>query len=269
MGYVARRPGPLLAPFVEHVWWFASDAGFPHARERIMPSGAMQLLVNLAGDELRSYHGDGYREARRIRGAAMCGAWARHFAIDTDEQRHVCGVAFRPGGAAAFLGLPADELAEQHVELDQVWGRGGAVLRERLLEAGGAGAVLDALLAALREQLVRPERDPAVGFALDAFGRDLPVGDVTARLGLSPRRFIRRFAGAVGLTPKRFARVRRFQRVLDAFERGGRVDWARVAADCGYFDQAHLIHDFRGFSGLSPTRYRPRSDAGRSHVPLL
>ena len=128
--------------------------------------------------------------------------------------------------------------------------------------------MLGALEAALREQLVRPERDPAVELALAAFDRDLPVGDVTARLGLSPRRFIRRFAGAVGLTPKRFARVRRFQRVLDAFERGRRVDWARVAADCGYFDQAHLIHDFRGFSGLSPTAYRPRSDAGRSHVPL-
>jgi methylphosphotriester-DNA--protein-cysteine methyltransferase len=70
----------------------------------------------------------------------------------------------------------------------------------------------------------------------------------------------------VGLTPKRFARVRRFGRVLQSIELGRPVAWSQVAASCGYFDQAHLIHDFREFSGMNPTLYRPRGQGDRYHA---
>ncbi|MGH8930211.1 MAG: helix-turn-helix domain-containing protein, partial [Egibacteraceae bacterium] len=91
-------------------------------------------------------------------------------------------------------------------------------------------------------------------------------------LGMTPKRLARRFADEVGLTPKRFARVRRFQRLLvaagDAARAAAGVDWARLASECGYYDQAHLIHDFRAFSGMSPSSYRPRSAWERNHVQL-
>ena len=73
----------------------------------------------------------------------------------------------------------------------------------------------------------------------------------------------------VGMTPKRYCRVRRFQRALALANRGRQVDWNRVALDCGYFDQAHFIHDFRSFAGLTPTGYQSARTSFQNHVKFL
>src|SRR6185369_9987641 len=126
----------------------------------------MKLLVNLHEDELRSYHGPEFAEVRRIRGAALCGAFAGHFAIDTAEQRQILGATFRPGGAFPFFRVPADATREHHVELVDVWGRSGAGVRDRLGDAHTAWARLDVLEALLLERVVRPlAPDGAVSFA--------------------------------------------------------------------------------------------------------
>jgi hypothetical protein len=165
---------PALAPFVESLWHFTSD--WTHRRERILPTGTMQLLVNLHEDEMRTYAVGGAEPQQRMRGAVISGAYARAFGIDTDEQRHVVGVAFRPGGAAPFFREPCDALREDHIELDRVWGRDGAVLRERLLEAKSPEALLRRLEAVLLERLARPlEVDKLVEFAISALDRGAPV----------------------------------------------------------------------------------------------
>jgi len=256
---------PALRPFVESLWHFTGE--FAHDQERILPTGRMELLVNLEEDELRTYEGERFTRVRRIRGAAICGPYARPFGIDTREQRCIAGVAFRPGGASPFFRAPANALRDQHVELDPLWGRDGALLRERLLDAPSPAAAIRRLERALLERVVRPlEVDKLVDFAIEALERGAPVGELVARVGMTPKRFIRHFEQIVGITPKRFGRVRRFGRVLESVERGQRVDWSAVAASCGYFDQAHMIHDFREFSGMNPTDYRPRAQGDRNHA---
>jgi AraC-like DNA-binding protein len=94
------------------------------------------------------------------------------------------------------------------------------------------------------------------------------VSEVTAGLGLLPKSFVRRFRAQVGLAPKRFSRVRRLQRVLRSIRDADTVEWADVAAQHGYADQAHLIHDFRALTGLAPSAYRPRSADALNHVPV-
>ena len=264
-----RKPSGPLAPFVESIWYFTSDR-FAHERERILPSGSMQLLVNLDEDEIRTYRGPGYSTVERVSGAALSGTYHGHFAIDTAEQRSIAGVAFRSGGAFPFFRPPADEVTGAHVGLDDLWGSSGLTLRDRLLEAPSPEAILDRLESVLLEKAVRPlDPDRALDFAVNALDRGATVAAVLSRIGGSSRRFLREFAERVGLTPKRFERVRRFRHVLDAIEVGRPVAWARVALTCGYYDQAHLINDFREFSGLTPTAYVPRSYGDRLHVPLL
>lgn len=254
-----------LRPFVEALWYFAGD--FTHSLERILPTGRMQLLVNLDEDELRTYHGDDFARVTRIRGAAVSGAYTHSFGIDTREQRRIVGVAFAPGGAAPFFAEPQVAFRNDHVELDAVWGRDGALVRERLLEAPTAEAALQRLEAVLLERVVRPlEVDKLVALSVAALERGAPIGQLATRLGVTPRRFLRLFERTVGLSPKRYARVCRFGRVLEAAESGYEVDWSRVAAACGYFDQAHLIHEFREFAGIRPTRYQPRAPGERYHA---
>jgi len=72
----------------------------------------------------------------------------------------------------------------------------------------------------------------------------------------------------MGLTPKAFCRVRCFQRILEAVHRRSEVDWAQVALDAGYYDQSHLIHDFQGFSGLTPAEYLAAATEHLNHVPM-
>jgi len=254
--FIVRRPGPKLAPFVESLWYFTGELA--HRRERVLPSGKAQLLVNLHEDELRWYDD----RANRMAGAGFMGAHDRPFAIDTREQRAIVGVSFRPGGAFPFV--DPRETSGLHVALEDVWGREGRVLRERLLEERTPAAMLAGLESMLVDRARRLTVEPAIAFAVGALEEGARVGAVVDRLGMTPRRFIRTFEERVGLAPKRFARVRRFQRVLAA-ERA--FDWAAIAAELGYSDQAHLIHEFALFAGETPTAYRPRVDAP-NHVPL-
>jgi AraC-like DNA-binding protein len=111
-----------------------------------------------------------------------------------------------------------------------------------------------------------------VDFALNEFGdlrRSPSIAQVTNQIGLSSRRFIDVFNDQVGLTPKLFCRVQRFQNVLRRIRTGREVDWTGVALDSGYFDQAHFIHDFKAFSGLSPTAYAAHRTEHLNHVPIL
>jgi AraC-like DNA-binding protein len=264
---VYRRPHPVLAPFVHFSGYFRLDA--PPTLERVLPTGELQLLVNLRQDELRTYGHDGGETVAPIGGAALQGAQMCHSVIDTSQQNAVVLVCFKPGGAYPFFAPPPGATAEQLVEVGQLWGRTGGVLRERLLATSNPGDMLRLLEATVLESVVRPlEPDPMVRYAVAALDRGDSVGEVTERLGMSPKRVGRRFTEQVGLTPKRFSRVRRFQRALRSIPHDRPVDWAGIAATCGYFDQSHFIHDFRAFSGISPTGYRPRSPGEPNHVPI-
>jgi len=255
---------PALAPFVESLWYFESAQ--PPGRELVLPSGAMQLLVNLHADELRTHEG---AEVRRLSGAALQGARPTAGMIDTAQQQSIVGVAFKPGGAHPFTAISPSAIAENLVELDVLWGRDGAVLRDRLLSAGTPRRVLRTLEHALLSRMVEPSRpDPTIAFALAAFEHGAGVAAVADKLGMTSKRFGRWFADQVGLSPKRFSRVRRLQRLLGSVNSGRETDWAQLAVECGYYDQSHLIHEFRALTGLCPTQYRPRSRWEHNHVPL-
>jgi AraC-like DNA-binding protein len=271
MEFRTQTPGPPLSDFIE-VLWYADGPAQPHSRERLLPDGSMELVINLSEDEVRVYDRLDYRKFDRLRGATLVGPHSEFFVIDTAEQRNVMGVHFKPGGAFPFLPLPADELHGLHISLEDVWGRWAGELRERLLETATLADRFRVLETALLARIWRPlARHRAVAFALGQF-RGGPgtrtIGDVTEETGLSSRRFIQLFRRQVGLTPKLFCRVRRFQEVVRQVAPGRPIDWTDVALSCGYFDQAHFIHDFRAFSGLSPTMYAELRTEHTNHVPI-
>jgi AraC-like DNA-binding protein len=272
MDYRYRAPRPPLDSFVEAIWLFHNDPR-PHALERILPTGAAQLIVNLKEDETRLYNPECLHRCVTTAGSVLAGAQTRYQIIDTSEQEDVAGVVFRPGGTVPFVGVPAHEVSDADVPLDALWGRHHtALLRERLLEGATLDAKLDALEEELRAIWTPRAPHPAVSFALTTFDRapaTTTISAVADTIGLSAKRFIERFKIEVGMTPKRYCRIRRFQRAVTLANRGRNVDWTRVALDCGYFDQAHFIHDFRSFAGLTPTAYQAARTAFQNHVKFL
>jgi AraC-like DNA-binding protein len=169
--------------------------------------------------------------------------------------------------------MPVSETEGASIGLEDLWPGRAREIRERLLAARSVESMFADLEQCLFAQLARPlELHPAVGYALQQFQRlAYPgrVGAVSDRIGLSPRRFIELFRRQVGLTPKVFCRVRRFQHVLETVHQRAAIDWAQVALECGYYDQPHFIHDFQSFAGLTPGEYVAAATPHRNHVPLI
>lgn len=270
MIYRSQRPAAPLDRWVESVWYFRS-APRPLGFERVLPKGRAQLVVNLKDDRTRTYDERG--GCIVAPGAVLSGLGPRFEIIDTDEQEHVAGVVFRPGGTVGFFRETACAMAGGDVPLESLWGvTRTALLREALLEASTPEAVLDVLEQALVAAHLGRDPHPAVGHALATFHRQrgaVSVGAVTGAIGMSARRFGERFKAEVGLTPKHYSRLVRFQRAVTAAHAAADIDWSAVAVECGYFDQAHFIHDFRAFSGLTPGAYRSGRTAFPNHVTFL
>jgi AraC-like DNA-binding protein len=170
--------------------------------------------------------------------------------------------------------MPVDELADKHVDLKAIWGTSADELRERLCAAETSRTRFELLEKWLTRHLFRrPERHGAVRFALNAFTSQTPainVRQAARETGFSQRHFIELFRREVGIPPKLFCRIRRFQQALELLRKDAAPNWALLAAECGYFDQSHFISDFRAFSGLTPTEYlKQRSEQTlQNHVPL-
>jgi hypothetical protein len=150
MLFRSYAPTPPLADFVQDFWLY-DDYRPRHLRERILPSGAIELVINLRDNELRIYDRARPDVCERFSGAVVSGTYDRFFVIDTAEEASLLGVHFRPGGAFPFFGLPVSELVDTHVDLETLWGRSGRELRERLRNAArplDKFRVLEALLVA-------------------------------------------------------------------------------------------------------------------------
>lgn len=263
--FTAKPLSPLLAPFVKSFHYH--ETNLPSALERIMPNGQAHLMVNLAEDEFRTYDPVRTRQTVRNSGAVLAGPHARSAVIDTRELGWLAAVEFRGGGAARFFSVPMTEVCNRIESLDTLWGRDGVLLRERLLEAPEPRLkfrVFEELLL----QFLKPKYDPAIQYAIAALEAGMPLSQVASRLDLLPRTLQRRFSSQVGITPKRFARVRRLQRVLRAARRCDEPVWHELAADHGYADQAHLVHEFRELADITPRGYKPHSNRRSNHVPI-
>ncbi len=260
-----------LGSFVDRMWYY-EDVAWPHRRELALPTGTVSIVFNLSEDRVRNFASATDVEGRRFPGAIVSGAYSSHFVRDTSTPRTTVGVHFRPGGAAPFLGVPASEVADRHLALEDVWGSPGRILRERLLDAGSPDEIFAVLERALLTRIHKPLLiHPAVAHALgrlDGSPTLSRVDRVREETGYGPKRFIELFRDAVGLTPKVYSRVRRFGAVIDRLSRGARVEWADVAAESGYCDQSHLNREFRRFAGITPTGYRPVGGDRVFHVAV-
>ncbi len=239
--------------------------------ERLLPDSTVELVINLHQDIIHLYDRDDYHRCGTARGCIVSGPRTQYFVIDTRDQTATMGVHFRPGGAFPFFPVPASEVVDQSVVLDALWGSAASEMRERLLAVATPEGKFRALEACLLERLTKPlERHPAVSFGIQQLcGLGRSVAEVVDKVGFSQRRFIQLFADQVGLTPKVFGRVSRFQRVVQIAHRADEVDWADLALDCGYYDQAHFIHEFQAFAGITPSVYLESRTEHLNHVPMV
>jgi AraC-like DNA-binding protein len=274
---LTRPPAPHLRPFVKLLWASAPDGKpteRPDAREHVLPTGGMHLVFRLSGPPLKLFGDAGDTRGQTFGYAIIGGARAAFYMRDVSVATRSVGAQLQPGAARALLGAPEDALAGQHTPLEAVWGeRRAAAALERLHEAGDPALLLQVFEALLTQRLAAALRTglhglhPAVAATLGPLTVSNPsIADLVTHSGYSHRRFIALFRGAIGLGPKEYARVMRFDRAL-ALAADPEKSWVDIAIDAGYSDQAHLSREFSALAGMSPQAWRQTGAASPRHVP--
>jgi AraC-like DNA-binding protein len=270
MLYTMRAAPPPLDRFIETLWYWEGEP-LNHRKDMILSSVRVGLLINLAEDRLDWYDGEGFTESHRIRGIGIAGPQARATAIDAFLPK-MMGVQFRVGGAFPFFGPAMDSFADRHIALEDVWGTDAERLHQRLVGARTPEKKFDILQETLlRKILGVSEYHPAVSMALRRLERAphrTSIAAVAEEAGLSKKKFAQIFSGQVGLRPKLYLRIARFQRVLNQIAAAPAVNWGDVAEENGYYDQSHFIRDFGDFSGLAPNVYLKLRGPHLQHVAM-
>jgi len=252
----AHLPRPPLSRFVECLW--AVTGAADHKRERVLPNGVVEVIINL-GSFHKVLARDDYSREQLFKYSWVAGIQMRHLVIESLRENDLIGIRFRPGGGYALLGIPMNELSDQVIELDLIQKQRFADLHEQLLEADSAEARFVLVERMLLDALdYEHSGHPAVHYLaghLRAWDGAVRIGDLVEQVALSHKRLMRLFERDVGMTPKALAQVYRFQSALRHIASVPQPDWTSVALDCGYYDQPHLIHEFRRLSGLTPNEY--------------
>ena len=260
------QPDPRLAEIVASMWF--GEGKTAYQRDRILPSGNSQLLINLGPPQYRVEPGP--PEAR----VPFVDVWysgLHQGPIDTEAPHGnaLLGVAFTARGTFPWLGERMDSLSDRIIALADALGDGALRLRERLLNTASIEARFQCVERWLLSRLKpRTIVHPAVRWAVDriaASGGRLSIEELATQTGFTRKHLGNLFQQQVGLSPKSLARVHRFRGALALLDRGdGQVPWVELAEACGYYDQSHLINEFRRFTGLSPVELarRDRPDSG-------
>jgi AraC-like DNA-binding protein len=264
-------PQPPLSACVESFWLYAGERP-THVKERRLPDGSVGLIFNLHDDLIRIYDPRDQETFHSYRGAVLSGPQPGYVLLDTSSLLSTLGVTFRPGGMLPFLPFPVSDLSDQALSLETLWGAEVADLRGRLCSATTPAARFALLERFLLSRLDRSRTShPALACAIAGLqdaARFPTIASLAGHIGLSQTRLVQVFRDAMGMTPKQYARLSRFQCVLARLDTGEAVDWADTVFACGYFDQSHLIHEFQAFAGLTPGQYLAMRSDYRNHVPL-
>jgi len=258
-------PPPPLRAAVQCVW-FTSGATDGQPRQRVLPNGVIELIFALDDAGHAVIEGDAIRTVRRC---WIAGLQRGPLTIAPAVGGRLVGVRFRPGGLPALWRLPASELTDKVSELDGFDDTALLALRDRLAHAATLSDLGAALTAGLVDRLAATTTPARVRQAVAAL-RTHPesgIGALADRLGITHQHLVRVFRDRVGVPPRLLARILRFDGAVRLAQAGAAPPrWSELATAAGYYDQAHLIAEFRTFAGTTPTAYWERRIPGAEHL---
>jgi AraC-like DNA-binding protein len=252
--YTESAPPPALASIVRCVWTLDGHArDLAEAIQPVLPDGCPEIVVHL-GDAFERVHAN--TVAERQPAALVAGQLTHQLSLRATGRIAVVGVRFHPDGAAALLRAPQHELAGLTVSVDDVVGPLASSLSDVRGSTDSTSVAAPAILERIAVHAQTARVDLRVRRAVEIIGRHrgrVSIDRLASHVGLTRRHLERRFQIVVGMSPKRLARIARFQHALrmlhalDSDQRG-----TRTAIECGYADQAHFVREFRELAGCPP-----------------
>jgi AraC-like DNA-binding protein len=260
MNYQETPPSGPLAKFIKCFWALEyRGTGASVSPEPVLPDGCPEIVFNLSDRFVRVFPLHQDIQPQTI----FAGQMSRSIVIMPRGNVNLFGVRFHPAGAGPLLGFPVSEVTDRILDFADACGVTGKPVENKISEAGSFGerkAIFEAFyLSKLSERGVQ---DSIAAFAADMIlaGRGAhAISGIAKKIGVSDRRLERRFKQFIGISPKTFSRIIRFQTVVSAVQQSGSRNLLDTALSFGYYDQSHLIRDFNEFSGVSPLAYFERT----------
>lgn len=258
MYYKHFLPIPSLAPYIDYLWIIeATAASAVNHRARMPADSRATLLLNFTG-ESRMIARDGATHHIGTN-ATLLGMHGQSYTLEHAGDTYLIAAQFRPGGFAPFVRYGVGELAEQTTPLDLLWGSAGKQLCEQIYETSAVTEKLRRYQDTLLKHLDDVPHQPRIQYALQQIDQNQSNASVewlAAQVNLSQKHFERLFERAVGMMPKRYIRLARFQRLVSWLRRcGSPLNWTDLAVKFGYYDHSHLAKDFQAFAGTTPSEF--------------
>jgi AraC-like DNA-binding protein len=257
MRYREVTPGERLKPYVKcyYIYDSTSDAPFD---DTVFPSGNMEIIFNMGEGRWQIAAGNAFVTTPRIE---FWGQIVQPLAIRSIGKNTMFGIRFFPHAVACFLKENIELFNNQVIDFSNVAGRSVLMLHERLLDTAAwdkrIGLVEDFLWNSLSLSEKKQNKIAVVSSIMHEMRQDDffdNLENVASRYGITSRYLQKLFLQCTGLTPKLYRKISRFQNSLQLVSRKS-TSLTSIAYDCGYFDQAHFIRDFKSFTGLTPSGY--------------
>jgi AraC-like DNA-binding protein len=251
-------PSPPLNQYIDYFYYLDGMMAFPH--EKILPMPILDLKINLGGT-FKVYEADSTTRFETFTDSWWVGLYSTYHNLHWPMDMRFFGIRIKPDGAYPFSQFPLSEIHNRVVPLDAIWGCLAAEIREQLLAAPTIEAGFFRLEQFLLDRLCHPPHGQnvvqhAIAQMEKNHGR-VSIHALSEQIGISQNHLTTHFKRLVGVTPKEFARLIRFEYVLHSIDPVKPVNWARIAHRCGYYDQAHFNKDFMAYTGHNPTDYLP------------
>jgi AraC-like DNA-binding protein len=270
MIYRLHIPAYPLSQFVEFLFYYEGYHA-PHQMEKFLPDGSIDLLIDLTETPKKLFHTEEGISCTTLKKSWISGMKTDYILIDASVSNMI-GVHFRPGGCFPFVDFPVSELNNLTVELDFIMGNEIHSIRDAILHAKSIESkfqILEQFLFEKGKRKMQPHLlvDYSVNQLLSA-PQMWTIDRLTRKTGITQKHLITLFKKHVGLAPKMFARISKFQKIIQLVENRQKIDWTSLVYECGYFDQAHFIKEFRAFSGINPSSYLVQRGEYQNYLPV-
>jgi AraC-like DNA-binding protein len=248
---------PLLRDYIQCIWVMQAERGVFASPDLLVPDGNIEVMLNY-GDPVTRYLPDGQTTQNKT-GSELIGqrcGWYRH---STEGEVNLISISFKPGGLSPFVPFAVADLTAHAIPFSSLPGNLFTEMEERVYEE----SLLEKRISIIQEMLVKQLLKNATksNNVSEFIARLYAINEFPSIAGflqyytINRRKLERDFDHHVGVSPKFLQRVLRFRRTITSFYKPGNRNLTALAYDCGYFDQAHFINDFKEFTGLSPRKF--------------
>jgi AraC-like DNA-binding protein len=268
--FISKIPSFPLNNFVEYILHY-EDYNPVHTKEKILPDGGTDLLIDLTDEPKKIFNNDDHSKHRVVKKGWISGIRKEFITIGASHQTMIV-VRFKPGRAFPFFKFPLNELTDQIVELNEIWNSRFLSLRDQLINISDpekrVESVEDFLLNISKNKLYICE---SVDYTINELEKNeslIKINTLAEKIGYSHKHLVHLFESKVGITPKYYSRIMKFQKAVISLEKNENMNWFDLAYQCSYYDQSHFVNEFKKFSGLNPTSYLKEKGEVVNYIPV-